>query len=266
MEDSTVNSRPYRWGKFQGIVLILMGLPGLVFGGVGVHDWQVVSLEVIFAGTGLCLFWKMKGGIVLLIYLCLFIIWHLISNGGYPQASLGILVFFATPCLFYYSKRWNELSWSGANRRKPTKQEEAPKQATLLSDLGKHLVAIGTPQKTVLIYLTWEIDVLHVVSEGRYCTTRVQPMDGNLYCATFDFDNSILTDLMQAATERTQDFIAERLIDDPFSIRSMVLPDPINTGISAVLGNVQQGLHDLFIPLIITEVIRVDKNSTTTES
>ena len=133
-------------------------------------------------------------------------------------------------------------------------EERPSKQPTLLPDFGKHL-ATGTPQKTLLIYTSWEIDTLQVIDSDRYRTTRIQSSEGHLYCATFDFDNGILTDLMKVATERTQDFIAEKLIDDPFSVRSMILPDPISVGIAAVLGNLQQGLHDLFIPLVIKEVI-----------
>jgi uncharacterized membrane protein len=142
-------------------------------------------------------------------------------------------------------------------------EERSAKQPTLLPDFGKHLAATGTPQRTLLIYTSWDIDTLQVIDADRYCTTRIQSSEGHLYCATFEFDNGILTDLMKAATERTQDFIAEKLIDDPFSVRSMILPDPISVGIAAVLGNLQQGLYDFLIPLVIKEVIGVTADEET---
>lgn len=164
------------------------------------------------------------------------------------NAAVTALLFSAPALIVGAVSLW----WlSQARRSHPEAPQTSPH---LLPDLGKHLAAKGTPQKTLFIYTSWEIDTLQVIGADRYCTTRVQPSEGHLYCATFDFENGILTDLMKAATERTQDFIAEKLIDDPFSVRSMILPDPIKVGITAVLGDLQQGLHDLFIPLVITEV------------
>jgi hypothetical protein len=128
------------------------------------------------------------------------------------------------------------------------------KQPSELPDLGKYLALKGTPQKTKFIYTSWEMEVLSVVGLGMYCTSRVQPFDGKLYCATFDFGDEILWEMLKVATTKTQDFIAERLVDDPSSIRHMSLPDPINVGVAAILGEVKQGLNEMFIPLIITEV------------
>jgi hypothetical protein len=40
------------------------------------------------------------------------------------------------------------------------------------------------------------------------------------------------------------------------------MPNPINLGIAATLGNLQQGLHEAFIPLVITEVFGADPTAT----
>lgn len=128
------------------------------------------------------------------------------------------------------------------------------KQSSPLPDLGKYLALKGMPQKTMIVYTSWSISALSVVGLGMYCTTLVQPMDGNLYCATFDFGDDVLWEMLKAATTRTQDFVAEKLVDDPSSIRTMPLPDLIDVGVAAILGDVKQGLTEMFIPLIITEV------------
>jgi hypothetical protein len=39
------------------------------------------------------------------------------------------------------------------------------------------------------------------------------------------------------------------------------IPNPISLGIAATFGNLQQGLHDAFIPLVITDVFGVDPNA-----
>ncbi len=125
---------------------------------------------------------------------------------------------------------------------------------TLLPDFGKHLAATGTPQESIFVYATWEMDMLQVVGLGRYCSTRVQPHEGALYCATFDFDDDVLCEILKAATRETLDAVTVSLIDDASGARNLLLPTPVNVGVAAVLGKLEQGLHDVFIPLIITEV------------
>jgi AAA lid domain len=130
-----------------------------------------------------------------------------------------------------------------------------------LPDLGKYLASKGMPQKTALVYESWELDDLAVMGTGRYCTTRVQPMDGNLYCATFDFGDEILRKILARASTATRTLVAKSLTEDPESVRHLQIPNPINVGIVATLGNIQQGLHELFIPLVVTEVFGDDPNA-----
>jgi stage V sporulation protein K len=133
-----------------------------------------------------------------------------------------------------------------------------PTDARKLPDLGKYLASKGMPQKTALVYNSWELDDLAVVGRGHYCTTRVQPLDGNLYCTTFDFGNDILEKILARAPAATKALVAGSLAEDPESVRHVRIPNPINVGIVATLGNLQQGLHELFIPLVITEVFGAD--------
>jgi len=137
-----------------------------------------------------------------------------------------------------------------------------PSDAKQLPDFGKYLASKGVPQKTALIYNSWEIDDLAVVGRGHYCTTRVQPMDGNLYCATFDFGSDILEKILARAPAATGTLVARSLADDPENARHLPIPNPINVGIVATLGNLQEGLHELFIPLVVTEVFGADPTAT----
>ena len=132
-------------------------------------------------------------------------------------------------------------------------------------DLGRYLAGKGIPQKTALIYKFWEIDNLAIVGLGHYCATHIQPMDGNLYCATFDFGSDILEQILARAPAATRTLVTRSLEDDPDSIRHLPLPNPINLGIAATLGNLQQSLQETFIPLVITTVFGSDLTATMQE-
>jgi|HubBroStandDraft_4_1064222.scaffolds.fasta_scaffold35190_2 stage V sporulation protein K len=121
-------------------------------------------------------------------------------------------------------------------------------------DLGVYLASKGTPQKTALVYNSWEIDDLAIVGRGHYCTTRIQPMDGNMYCATFDFGRDILEQILLRTSPATTALVRSELAEDPDSVRHLRFRTPIKAGIVATLGNLQQGMQEAFIPLVITEV------------
>jgi stage V sporulation protein K len=127
-------------------------------------------------------------------------------------------------------------------------------------DLGKYLASKGWPQKSAFVYTSWNLDDLAIVRRGHYCTTVVQPMDGNLYCGTFDFGGEILEQILAYASASTRAMITSSLAEDPESVRHLRLPNPINVGIAATLGSLQQGLHETFIPLVIIEVIGAAEN------
>jgi hypothetical protein len=63
---------------------------------------------------------------------------------------------------------------------------------------------------------------------------------------------------MSRAPAATKSLVTRSLTEDPESVRHLRIPNPINVGIVATLGNLQQGLHEAFIPLVITEVFGTD--------
>jgi hypothetical protein len=141
-----------------------------------------------------------------------------------------------------------------------TKQESiplevSPGEAALLPDLGKHLAQKGAPQNTMTVYPSFTIKEIAVVGLGRYCITKVQEIEGELYCGTFDFGDVELDNILAQAAETTKELVVESLMEDPQSMRHIPIPNPINVGIKAVLGKPQQGIDETFIPLVITEII-----------
>lgn len=136
-----------------------------------------------------------------------------------------------------------------------------PNHPEMLPDLGKYLASKGTPQKAAFIYASWELDDLAIVGRGHYCTTRVQAIDGDLYCATFDFGHEILERILARAPAATRALVERSLSEDPESVRHLRIPVPINVGIMATLGSLQQGMRELFIPLVIGDVFGSDPNA-----
>jgi hypothetical protein len=150
-----------------------------------------------------------------------------------------------------------QLDWpseSPATKQELIQRDVSPSQAALLPDLGKHLAHNGAPQNTMTIYPSFTIKEIAVVGSGRYCITKVQEIEGELYCGTFDFGKVELDCILAQATKRSKDVVIESLIEDPNSVRHIPIPNPINVGIKAVLGKPQQGIDETFIPLVITEV------------
>ena len=134
-------------------------------------------------------------------------------------------------------------------------QEVSPSQAALLPDLGKHLADKGAAQNTMTVYPSFTIKEIAVVGLGRYCITKVQEIEGELYCGTFDFGNEELESILAQGTESARKAVTGSLMDDPVSVRHISIHNPIHVGIKAALGNPQQGIDETFIPLVITEVI-----------
>lgn len=133
----------------------------------------------------------------------------------------------------------------------------------LFPDLGKYLASKGMPQKNPVVFNSWEIDDFGVVGRGHYCATRVvQLVDGNQYCATFDFGSDILEQILVRAPAATKALVTRSLEEDPDGVRHLRIPNPINVGIAATLGSLQPGLHEAFIPLVITEVFGADPTVT----
>lgn len=150
-----------------------------------------------------------------------------------------------------------QLDWSGespGSKRELIQQDVSPSDAALLPDLGKHLAQKGAPKNTMTIYPSFTIKEIAVVESGRYCVTKVQEIEGEQFCGTFDFGSVELANILAQATKRTRDVVIESLREDPNGVRHIPIPNPIDVGIKAVLGKPQRGIDETFIPLVITEV------------
>jgi hypothetical protein len=110
----------YKWGKFQGIVCLILGAFLLLAGGFQASQGKPVETIIpcfgglFFCATGVGLLGKRRFGVVLVCVM--FVMTLLIPLTGHkPQHSEGYLfhaaglLFWGLPALFYYRKRWKAL-------------------------------------------------------------------------------------------------------------------------------------------------------------
>jgi hypothetical protein len=111
----------YKWGRFQGIVCLILGCSMLFAGGY--ISWKQSGADtltawmggLLFSATGIGLIAKKRYGVVLVCVL--FAMTLLLPLTGHkPKYSEGYLfhavglIFWGFPALFYYPKRWKDLS------------------------------------------------------------------------------------------------------------------------------------------------------------
>lgn len=274
--------RGYRWGRFQGWATFVIGFitwAPAIWSFPGLVKWLAeIAVGVTLIPLGLGLVYKRRFAFVALYaMLPMFILGFALLKLPRVEVAFAVCWYFI-PAVFYYPRRWKEFSHgSGAatqnqpdllstrgkqsahkdKREDSIRIESVPKRQAhtkYLPDLGTYLASKGAQQNTALVYNSWEMDNLAVKGRGDYCTTRIQPLDGDLYCATFDFGDDILGEILARATLETEAAVLSRISNDPESVRHIPISIPINAGVVAVLGNCEQGLHDTFIPLRITEV------------
>ncbi len=137
----------------------------------------------------------------------------------------------------------------------PGTMEEPGEQKRFFPDLGTYLASKGQSQKTACIYPTFEITHIAVVGPGQYCTTQNATLaDGREYCGTFDFGDDILQQILTRMPDEDRDAVESDLHEDLDGVRTIPLPQAVNVGIAARLGQPQISLHEEFIPLVIIEV------------
>jgi len=113
--------RRYRWGMFQGWVLIVFGAFGLLIGGspLLLKMFGIIG-SAIQLGAGVGIITKYKNGLIA-YYVCVgMILVSFLFHAPYmdPIAfviSAPLLCWWVLPAALYYPKRWSELSVGKAN-------------------------------------------------------------------------------------------------------------------------------------------------------
>ncbi len=123
----------------------------------------------------------------------------------------------------------------------------------LKPDLGKAYLDMGYDQSTIHYWYDLLIDHISVIGGGQFCITVDTPVEGVLHCATFDFDLSLLKELLKKAPAESQRIFIETLMRDPDNPGTIDLPQAFQTDLGATLGQPVSTQYEVIVPFQVRE-------------
>lgn len=110
MADVITPQKPYKWGKAQGIVMLLIGVPAFLAAPF-LKSPPAYLVGAFFTALGVGLLGRKRFGIVLIFVLCFLLgLGGLQAEGEARIVNLAFSLFILPSAIFYYPKRWNEFS------------------------------------------------------------------------------------------------------------------------------------------------------------
>ena len=121
-------------------------------------------------------------------------------------------------------------------------------------DYGLRVMREGHDPRVALHFYNMPIDGFDVLAEGRYTLTIDKMYAGERHCISFDFGVDILDAILSALPRRTQEAIRRELVKEPHAPKSFRIDRVSCNHLGALLGQVQTGRDDRFVPPVITAV------------
>ena len=120
-------------------------------------------------------------------------------------------------------------------------------------DYGIWLRDNGVSQQTEITFSDLPLRHLDVVSAGHYCTTAATVVDGRRYAVTFDFDDSILEQIIFLLPDVLASSVrpALKAASGPASFELLRL---VRLQATARIGTLQDGRDEQFLPLVIEKI------------
>jgi hypothetical protein len=127
----------------------------------------------------------------------------------------------------------------------------------LYPDYGLFLLRQGGAREVHHFLYDFPLDHITVVGSGQFTTMKNHVFAGIEYAMSLDFDSHILASILRKSPRSVVTCVRGERNRDPVSPRSIQLPQTLALGVEAMLGELQRGLHDEFIPLVIAKVLSV---------
>jgi hypothetical protein len=124
-------------------------------------------------------------------------------------------------------------------------------------DYGLYLLRQGYSRNVRHRFYDFPLNHITVVGPGQFTTVKNQELMGVEYATSLDFDLRILAEILRLCPPSIVDFVGSEILSDQVSPRTIQLPQILTLGVETVLGQVQKGLHDDFVPLVIEKVFSV---------
>lgn len=127
---------------------------------------------------------------------------------------------------------------------------------TFKPDFGFHLRRLGFDNTTENTFLGLWTNLIAKVSDDIYSIGSYLPFEDQTYCASFDFDKSLLQKFLDVVPKEKQDKVKQALRNYPFKLKIETKEDSINIGIIAKLSEKMEfGKSEAFVPFIVTDFI-----------
>jgi hypothetical protein len=127
----------------------------------------------------------------------------------------------------------------------------------LYPDYGLFLLSQGYAREVRHCFYDIPFNHITVIGQDQFSTMKNHVFAGVEYAMSLDFDFRILADILSLSPPVVVDYVRAELSRDPISPRIIHFPQNISVGVEATLGQVQRGLHDEFVPLVIARVLKV---------
>jgi hypothetical protein len=126
----------------------------------------------------------------------------------------------------------------------------------LYPDYGLFLLSQGYAREVRHCFYDIPFNHITVIGQDQFSTMKNHVFAGVEYAMSLDFDFRILADILSLGPPVVVDHVRAELSRDPISPRIIQFPQNLSVGVEATLGQLQRGLHDEFVPLVIARVLK----------
>lgn len=123
----------------------------------------------------------------------------------------------------------------------------------MLKDYGLHLLENGYGSGHELIFADFRFYSISVIAPGRYTTMVELPAEGQVFAASFDYDESILKLLLRHCSPQEAEALRNKLAAVGVG-RTARFEEPIAATVNAVLTSPVRNKNETFVPLRIASV------------
>ena len=125
---------------------------------------------------------------------------------------------------------------------------------TMKPDYGMRLKKGGYDASLKICFADWHIWDITVLGPGRFSTFGEIDFDGQRLAVSLDFGTEQLSRILANGPSHVRKSVEREIRQDPFSPRTIDLPDVIRCSIESHLGQEQRGQFESFVPLVVDSV------------
>jgi hypothetical protein len=124
-------------------------------------------------------------------------------------------------------------------------------------DYGLYQLGSGYSTELRQFFYGFPLDHITETGAGQFTTMQNRLSEGVEYAMSLDFGSQILADILSLSPRAIADFLAGELSQVASLPRNIEFPRAVSMDFEAKLGRLQKGLHEEFVPFVITRVLRI---------